>query len=299
MKYELGPLTFHDPLKLSDLYIDPNTGVITFLNDPNTWGAVDVPVRADDGFLCCGWQTFTFTVERGHTVNQNMWLDYGQAREPDTSGPESGPAQGPDMSGPFSEFFQTAWSNHGLESMSGPTIGSYGGPASDTPASLWRDLAESQWGELLAVAFYGPDSKTRDMAWDDLFSQLKEHDTAARSDQILGLEMFLAKLRRFNAVGYDFNYTLDFNAEDILLVEWLESLPGLSNYGKGNPAAGSGAYGGDMSEPLNGAQIFDPDEICFANLIAAGPADYHGNPIEEGALAIDLDKLRMTDIFKS
>jgi hypothetical protein len=60
LTYELAPVDF-SPL-LSDLTIDPNSGIITFTSLDNAHGSLDIQVRAEDAWGFSEYKTFTFEV---------------------------------------------------------------------------------------------------------------------------------------------------------------------------------------------------------------------------------------------
>ncbi|GEM_PF-2116503 len=62
LTYELGAPTYHDGLQLDGLTIDANTGVVTFTSHQDSYGSVDIPVRAYDGAFYSDFSTLAFTV---------------------------------------------------------------------------------------------------------------------------------------------------------------------------------------------------------------------------------------------
>jgi hypothetical protein len=60
LTYEIKPLDYS--ALLSDMTIDPNTGIITFDSLANAHGSIDLEVRAYDGSEYTDYKTFTFTV---------------------------------------------------------------------------------------------------------------------------------------------------------------------------------------------------------------------------------------------
>jgi hypothetical protein len=155
-------------------------------------------------------------------------------------------------------------------------------------------------------AAYDPDKQVRENAWKDLFGSLAQYKDIKRTEHILGLEAFLKKLRKFHESGYDFDFTLAFNAEEILLAEWLESGPSEYDQGPASAHWRSAPSRENQFQFPQGAQIFDIDEINLVDLLKPetrngqsrggvhAPSPYEG----EISQCFDMNNLRMTDIWR-
>ena len=81
LTYELKPVDYSG--LLSDLTIDPTTGIITFTSLENAYGSIDIDVRVFDGTTYWEYQTFTFTVlpvdDRPTTEEQIITVDVGDS----------------------------------------------------------------------------------------------------------------------------------------------------------------------------------------------------------------------------
>ncbi|MBD3397539.1 tandem-95 repeat protein, partial [Candidatus Micrarchaeota archaeon] len=260
MKYELGGLTYHDGLALSGVSIDPNTGKITFQNDPNTFGSVDVPVRVSDGSLCCDWQTFTFTVEPEPAIQPNVDTGDNSGADPTPptviSGIDGGNGQsktGSSIYDQFRELFSKARNvvraNDTSQNDGKSPVGA-GASYLDIEETVdaydtWRALPHTtwmnQWEGAPSKTLYGSKEHRADSPFESI-----EKD---RGDNFLGLEDFLKELGQFPFYGENNDSRLSFNAADIDLAESFNKSQEIEGFS--NPAA----------KPVSQSTLFDMDEI--------------------------------------
>jgi VCBS repeat-containing protein len=277
MKYELDGLTYHDGLALSGVSIDPDTGKITFQNDPNTFGSVDVPVRVSDGSLCCDWQTFTFTVEPEPAIQPNVDTGDNSGADPTPSaiisGIDGGNGQaktGSSIYDQFRELFSKARNvgraddtsqNDGKSPVGAgasyldieETVDAYGTwPA--IPHATWMN----QWEDGLKRTLYGSNHHRADSQVEPL-----END---RADLFLGLEDFLEELKKFGFYGENNDSRLSFNASHIELAESFNtSQKILSNAYDTSGESLSHLAGAVAPKTVSKSILFDMDEINISD----------------------------------
>ncbi len=300
LTYELGTPTYYDGLVLTALTIDPATGVVTFTNDSNTSGYVVIQVRASDGSLYSDWQTFTFTVNP-LSVSQPPPLPEPH-RFPDSE------ARG-DWEFNNSLFQETSTISFLFEELS----------------LLKRDTQGADWLSSfslisgLAHDSNSPHSKgtlpteallevsEQQMAGDShgWFGPSDELKSLGNTEQVLGLEEFLARLRERQMGQDQEDIRLAFNADDIRLVERFNSLMASTKW-PNEPLVGEMVNTDSHAETwLQGKTLsLDLDQIRAADLLLEAESTLLNRlggsapPIEERMTRVfDLNEVRFADLL--
>jgi hypothetical protein len=125
---------------------------------------------------------------------------------------------------------------------------------------------QAYFGILLNEAIFGEDQQSRNEAWGGLFQLLEEEEIGEDGALALGLAEFLHRLQDWRA-GQDLDdVVLVFNAGEIKLVEWFDSLMAP----EGDWLSGKQTSAPDLEEPVQQLRystnmVFDMDELTVAD----------------------------------
>ena len=166
----------------------------------------------------------------------------------------------------------------------------------------------SQFETLLHEALLGKNQEAQDHAWSGLFAFVFAKKSQLGEEEWLDLEEFLQRLQQWR-VGKSFDeILLVFNAKDIELVQWFNSLMSPVDDALGNQQLASREPGEYVPESrLANYQVFDPAEMRVADLLLEageriGIACSHGPdayPSEYVCRIFDLDFISFGDILAS
>ncbi len=309
LTYELGALTYHNGLTLTDVTIDPGSGVITFTNDANAWGSVEVQVRANDGSLCCDWQTFTFTV---NPVNNLQPQPTPQPTPELNSMPNLELPNDPELE--TLHFHQSSGVSFPLDGLS---LG-YSDTFASQPDGIGllhcdysesyetgKDSGSSPLEDFLSGSLFG---KAKDQSFDALHDLAGLGDDARKPENtevLLGLEEFLARLKERQIGDESEDIKLAFNAGEIKLAEWIGSQVA-PDYWPNEPHDGGSVHSDSSAESwLQGKTlVFDLDNIRVTDIFASGSIggllDKLGHPEKptEGLTSVlDLNEVHFSEVL--
>ncbi len=305
LTFELGTLTYINGLILTGIDVDPVTGLVTFTNDPTSTGSVVVQVRANDGYQCCSWQAFTLTVNPPD-YSQPPYQPPGDPI-PDQSNPRSSIDYHPtSTSFPFSESSPLYGESYASGSAVSYPIGKgilnddHVGNSDEHERAPLRQL-ESLFFEEIS-RHYGEDTSRAPGGMSEFVDELTRR---VNPEQVLGLEEFLARLRGLR-IGEDHDtIRLGFNAGEINLAEWFDSLrtfyERLNDDYHTEPVGSAG-----LVKPWLQAKtlVFDLDEIRMADILSSGSEDdlqakltvARPNPAQGITRVFDLSKMSLLDL---
>jgi hypothetical protein len=236
---------------------------------------VDVPVRVDDTYDCCDWQTFTLTVTPVKTIQPNKgpqsepigygakntgMPDYGQY--PDVAGQFS------DVAGQFSEFYNNAFGK-GISAITGSSA-DYG---AHQPIKQAAPSHEPFTQDLLGSQF------STGSLWSH--EELKKREMA---EQWLGLAEFLSQYGDGHLSKDKGDFGLNFNAGQINLLEWLDQLSAMYHEPDANPVeVAKRAEIDSFTAPIKEALVFSPDDIRISDYLGPKSAAMANGGAQNGS----------------
>ena len=157
-------------------------------------------------------------------------------------------------------------------------------------------------------AFNGHNEDERSHAWDELFGFVDELKTQANTEQLLGLEEFLARVKQWR-IGADLDdIRLAFNADDIKLAEWFDSFSVSTERHTdvvNEPESGLFGFSGQTADGKT--LIFNLDEMRVFDLLMAGSSGSLFAGVSDGSPEVgpqmsqvfDMDRISFLDALAS